>query len=585
VVEFLDDITKREEDRDTLLDHLAHGLMPGHPYRAFVMMYGPGSNGKTRVGKLLRGFVGEDNAASVELQDLTGDDDFATGALPGAFLNVGDDISVSEIRDASILKSVTGDGTIRANEKYEKKYEFQNEAAMFFSANEPPRISEDKEAVYDRLYPIEMPNRFVNNPSEPHEKQKIPGIAEDILDDDEAMRGLLLLAVKHAQELIESGGEYSMPEGPQERKEMYEAASDPIHRFALDYLESGDGNDKILKEDAYSVYSELCNQQNERVASEQGFKSAITQMNSIDVESGQTRTLTSGDNAETCWSYVRFTEDAKELMPSRLQLRYFDESEEDTEETGIEDAEDEWNTAFHADPIEGAADTLTGYVTVTGEIVTVQELQTDGSNIGQKAILKDRTGAIDIVAWDDEMCAELVGAEGETVAILNAEVTEYNGTRQLTPVQGLTEIKEIQPGVGYTETPEASDNQDLSAAADGGAEVDENDKGQNGPMEPSSDADSETNTEDDSDGSDEDLRPEVSGVTVPRDATGPAADARRIAQYIDERTDSKPKAVLNATLTNDIPGFMTLQQFQAGLEKGLENGTLIEDDGDIKPNL
>ncbi|RDZ39346.1 hypothetical protein C5B86_19460, partial [Haloferax sp. Atlit-19N] len=99
ILDFLDDITAREEDRDTLLDHLAHGLMPGHPYRAFVITHGPGSNGKTRVGKLFRGFVGEDNAASVELQDLTGDDSFATGGLPGAFINVGDDISVGEIRD------------------------------------------------------------------------------------------------------------------------------------------------------------------------------------------------------------------------------------------------------------------------------------------------------------------------------------------------------------------------------------------------------------------------------------------------------------------------------------------------------
>lgn len=125
-----------------------------------------------------------------------GDDSFATGGLPGAFINIGDDISVGEIRDTSILKSVTGGGTIRANEKYEKKFNFENEAAMFFSANEPPRIKEKTDAINDRIYPVEMPYRFVDNPQMDHEKKKVPGIAKDLVNDDRAMRGLLLLAVK-----------------------------------------------------------------------------------------------------------------------------------------------------------------------------------------------------------------------------------------------------------------------------------------------------------------------------------------------------------------------------------------------------
>ncbi len=452
VREFLDDITKRKEDRDTLLDHLAHGLLPGHPFRAFVMMYGPGSNGKTRVGKLFRGFVGEDNAASVELQDLTGDDQFATGGLPGALINIGDDISVSEIRDVSILKSVTGSGTIRANEKYEKQYEFENEAAMFFSANEPPRITEETDAIADRLYPIEMPYRFVDNPDpeDPHEKQKVTGIAEQILENEEAMRGLLLLCVQHAQELIDSRGQYSMPETPQQRREIYEAASDPIRRFALDYMEQGEQTDALLKDDAYAVYRAMCEEDNERVASADVFKRQIAQQALIDVESSQTRGLSPGDNRERCWRYVRFSEPAKRSMPDRLQARYFEDEDGETGSTPDDESdttEPSDGTAFSALPIMEAAKCLTGYVTVTAEIVTTQRL---GEQQGMKAILRDETGAIDLVTWDEEFAQHLEELEGEHVALKDAEVTEYDGTRQLSLVESLTQVTTIQQGVGHT---------------------------------------------------------------------------------------------------------------------------------------
>jgi putative DNA primase/helicase len=465
VKEFLDDVTKREADRDTLLDHLAHGLMPGHPYRAFLIMYGPGSNGKTRVGKLLRGFVGEENAASVELQDLTGDDSFATGGLPGAFVNVGDDISVSEIRDTSILKSLTGDGTVRANEKYEKQYEFENEAAMFFSANEPPRIREQTDAISDRLYPIEMPYRFVDDP-EPdneNEKEKIPGIAEGLLNDDAAMRGLLLLAVKHAQDVRERNGQYSMPESPQERRELYESASDPIKRFALTHMEPASGSEIVLKDDAYTVYQQMCDTENARPAGKDVFKQQVGGIASIDLESTRTRKLTAGDGRESGWKYVKFSDSAKELMPNRLLERYFEsETEPDSEET-----ENRQPVAYNATPLTDAAETLTGYVTVTAEVVKVE---TYGENT-TKAILKDESGAMDFVTWDSTLATHIEGLQGETVVIEDAEVGEHDGTRQLQPVEGLTEISSIQEGVGHTEGPTPEKNRQLADAATDGGEL------------------------------------------------------------------------------------------------------------------
>lgn len=470
IVEFLDEITKREEDWQTLVDHLAHGLMPGHPYRAFVMTYGPGGNGKTQLGELLRGFVGADNAAAVELQDLTGDDDFATGALPSAFINIGDDVGVSEIRDTSTLKTASGGGTLRANEKHEKKFDFTNEAAMFFSANEPPRIKEGKQSIDDRLYPIEMPYRFVDDPDPDDEfqKPKTPGIADKLLNDQGAMRGLLQLVVEHAQRLIATGGRYSMPEGPSGRRDIYEAASDPIRRFAFDYLQSGDDHDQILKDDAFTVYASMCDEHDDRPARDDIFKGEMSKQSIIDLESGQTRQLTPGDSRVTAWKYVKFTPRAKRLMSDRLVERYFPGADDDpVEKTDDADEVEQERAAFGAEPIREAAQSLTGYVTVTAEIATTRRLGETESGI--KAVVKDASGAIDLVAWDRDIIDTLEANEGGCVAVQNAEVTEYDGAHQLTTVGGLTDIQSIQDGVGYTEVdvPEdATDETSDQAALD-----------------------------------------------------------------------------------------------------------------------
>lgn len=461
VLSFLDDITKREEDRDTILDHLAHGLMPGHPYRAFIMMYGPGSNGKSKLGKLLRLFVGEDNAASVELQDLTGDNDFATGALPGAFVNVGDDVSIGEIRDSSTLKSLTGGATMRANEKHEKQYDFRNEAAMFFSANEPPRIKESTDAISDRLYPIEMPYRFLNDderdPDNPYHKPRDSDIVPKLVENEAAMQGLLMLAVEHAQDLIDSGGEYSMPETASERRKMYEAASDPIHRFAYEFLEPAGGDSMLLKDDVYAVYTRMCDDEDERTAAEETFKRQMTKQSIIDVETTRNRSLTPGDSRDGAWAYVQFVEKAVQYMPARLKQRYMDDPTND---------EPDDDTVYNATSINRAAQTLTGYVTVTAKIAAVEELG-DGDSPTVKAVLKDETGAIDFVTWDTEVQNRLQSLEEKYVALRNAEVSEYEGKRQLQHVEHVTTIEEIQAGVGHTRPRDPSDGQEQLAKADG----------------------------------------------------------------------------------------------------------------------
>jgi len=466
VLEFLDDITQRKADRDTLLDHLAHGLMPGHPYRAFVVAFGPGGNGKTQLAQLFSGFVGEDNAASVEIDELV-NDDFATGDLPGKFINWGDDMSGDgggELKELSTLKKASGGSTIRANEKYEKTFNFKNEAALFFSANEPPRFGEVKPSIKDRLYPIHMPYRFVSEPDEgdPMEKAKVPKVAERLLEDDAAMRGLLELAVQHGQRLREDRGEYSMPEDPDERFEIYNREADPISRFAGAAVEPATGDMKIRKDDAYRVYQSAMDAWEERAASERGFKRQFPNVVNSDMEDARSRALATEDDEQDrvrCWKRAQWAEDAKAFMPDWLIERYADHWDDETDDTP--EPTDSGTDTGELEALEAGFHDIKA--TVAEQLEPPEWLQGKGH-------VADTEGNIaPYVAEGTDPLAAV--DEGDAVVLRNAKVEDRNGVATLV-LSGITEV--------VTSEQQSVTANSTTAATDGGAGPEEaDDDGEN----------------------------------------------------------------------------------------------------------
>lgn len=471
IIEFIDDITERVADRDTLLDHLAHGLMPGHPYRAFVVCYGPGGNGKTQVSELFRGFVGRRNAAAVEIDELAAGD-FATGDLPGKFLNWGDDMAGDgggKLSDLSILKKATGGSEIRANEKYEKTFNFKSEAAMFFSANEPPRIGEQKSSIQDRIYPIEMPYRFTSNPDpdDPLQKEKTPNVSQTLLDDEGAMKGLLLLAVKHAQELIENRGRYSQPETPAERLEKYNRSADPIVKFGGKILEEASGDYRVRKDDAYRVYRAFTESIEERSASERGFKRQLPGAVPMEIEEARSRALATNDDDSDrvrCWKRLKWTETAKTHMPEWMLERYTDHFEGDgSDEESEENAQSSGSTPT---PDALAALSTGRGIELTAELVNVSDGEYNRVAQGElEGEVGTRVGFV--IPGSNEHVFE--GRQGETVRITDATLrTDDDGLKEV--------VVNDATGVEFVDKPDADqsslDEPEKAPATDGGSGVD-----------------------------------------------------------------------------------------------------------------
>jgi putative DNA primase/helicase len=536
VLDFLDSVTERVADRDTLLDHLGHGLMPGHPYRAFIVCYGPGGNGKTQVARLFRAFVGGENAASVEIGELV-NDDFATSDLVGKFINWGDDMSGDgggTLDDISNLKKASGGSYLRSNEKYEKTFDFKNQAAMFFSANEPPRIGEVKPSIKDRLYPIEMPMRFLDpdsdeyEPDNPLHKPKVPNYAESLIEDDAVMRGVLDLAVEHAQQLQERRGGYSQPESPDERFRRYNQEADPIVRFAYTALESAGGEMMVRKDDVYRVYQSFTDSWEERAAGARGFKRQLPRKVELELEGAKSRPLATADdesNRVPAWKRVTWTGAAREHMPEWMIERYEDhwgsgEQSEDAAEPDDETPElAELATGMHQAPVKA---------TIAEKIEPPEWLE------GKGHIVDEVGGIMPYVIEAGDPLGDV--AEGDTITIENVKVEDRDGV--LTAVFSGISIITVEDEPEATAAPDDG-QRGLEATADGGT------------------------------------------TDVPADATGPKADARRLAQaFKREGVTAQETAVSEARAAGKAPKGMSPETVTEALEKGHEELGLFAKTGD-----
>jgi hypothetical protein len=240
----------------------------------------------------------------------------------------------------------------------------------------------------------------------------------------------------------------------------------------------------------------------------------------------------------------------EELEFSRLS---FGAEPRDEEEESNEGGDDD-PSAFGARPLVDVADDPTGYATVTVQILTTD--QPDQENApAMKATVKDRTTAIDVVSWND---ADTLPDEG-AVVIENAEVGKYEGTVQLTIRSGVTEIKEIQPGVGYTEgTPDDEEQGQLDeTVGDAGGQ---NQAASDGGTPHAGGDETESSESDD-------------GSRVPDDAEGLLADARRLRELLEQRgvPMNETEIVVEASNERDLmkPGRAKKALEYAVTEKGI----------------
>ena len=106
------------------------------------------------------------NISNVPLSSMQ-EDRFALSDLEGKTVNIDTELTSTTIRDASVLKKLTGRQATRIQRKNQRPYDTLLYANLFFSANRIPATYDESDAYYRRKVILGFPNRFEGNKDDP----------------------------------------------------------------------------------------------------------------------------------------------------------------------------------------------------------------------------------------------------------------------------------------------------------------------------------------------------------------------------------------------------------------------------------
>lgn len=214
--------------------------------KAFLLL-GDASNGKSTYLSIVRTIIGEDNVASLNLQDLT--QRFKPAELFNKMANVGDDIPETWVPDPSMFKKVVTGDRISAEFKNMPSFEFCPYAKMLFSANNMPRIEDKTGAVKRRIIPV--PFKAVFSPDDPDFDPYI----KDKLTTEESIEYFIQVGLEGLKRVLDNNG-FTINSGIEEELENIDKQNNPIIGFIEDV-----GEDTIINhstKEVYDKYRDYC---------------------------------------------------------------------------------------------------------------------------------------------------------------------------------------------------------------------------------------------------------------------------------------------------------------------------------------
>lgn len=211
------------EDQVASLEDTASQILGGRVPERAMFLFGPSRSGKSTFLNILAAITGETYTSSVPLHDLE-DNRFKTARLVGKRLNVAGDLPAHYIPDLAVLKGLTGNDPMEAEQKGKDAFTFRNRAVLAFSANTVPTFGESSKAIFIRMVPGWFPHSAAGRED---------AMLEDRLHAE--IPGVIVRWVRAWQ--ARQQRDYRYLEAPAEVQALFEKSASATRQFADDCLE------------------------------------------------------------------------------------------------------------------------------------------------------------------------------------------------------------------------------------------------------------------------------------------------------------------------------------------------------------
>lgn len=205
------------ENTQTLYQVLAYCCLADYPLQRIFLLHGSGSNGKSCFLDLMLKFLGNQNCASLDLEDLL-KDNHATYDLYKKLVCLMGETDFVEMKRTNLLKKLSGNDLIRYRPLHKKAFHDKNYAKILIATNSIPITQDKTDGYYRRWLIIDFPNKFT-------EKFDILSTIPETEYNNLAKRILSIL-----YNLLQSR-EFHNEGTIEDRKRRYEEKSNPLRTF------------------------------------------------------------------------------------------------------------------------------------------------------------------------------------------------------------------------------------------------------------------------------------------------------------------------------------------------------------------
>jgi len=235
----------------------AYCLWRGYPIQKLFFLIGAGANGKGVFCAILQTMLGAINVSNTTLGKLCYDR-FAAADLEGRMANIANELTVSEIKNFDMAKTLTsGTDRIRVERKNKQAYTTVLTAKLINASNKPPKSQDASDGFYRRLILFFFQRQFYGSAAK-------NGLEAELTTQSE-LSGFLNEALTELRLWLDEDGNF-LPQATfcndmpvDEIRQIYERASDTVAAFEYDACEfTSDPQDEISKQALYLAYRTYC---------------------------------------------------------------------------------------------------------------------------------------------------------------------------------------------------------------------------------------------------------------------------------------------------------------------------------------
>ena len=221
---FLAQVFRDDPDRDdkikAVLELMGYTLMSHARHEKFVMLIGPGANGKSVLLAVLEGLLGSENVAGVQPANF--DNRFQRAHLHQKLANIVTELKQGEVIADAELKAITSGEPGTVEHKHKNPFVMRPFATCWFGTNHMPHTRDFSEALFRRATILQFNRTFAKSEQDPQLKDKLQTELPGILN---------MSLTAYARALVEG---FTEPASSEEAKKEWRLEADQVALFVDD---------------------------------------------------------------------------------------------------------------------------------------------------------------------------------------------------------------------------------------------------------------------------------------------------------------------------------------------------------------